>query len=584
MEPIRLVVWDLDGTFWKGTLSEGGIEYIDEHHDIVVALAQRGIMSSICSKNDFVAVKQVLEARGIWRYFVFPSIDWEPKGQRIAALIDAVQLRPPTVLFIDDLPANLAEATHYVPDLQVAGPDFLSLMLNDPRLAGREDADLSRLAQYKILETRQADARAHGRDNRAFLMESRIEVAIDYDIEANLDRAIELINRTNQLNFTKNRLPEDMEAARLALRESINHFDCLSGLVKVRDRYGDYGYVGFFSVQGRHAQAWLKYFCFSCRILNMGVEQWVYRWLKCPELAISGETACDLTADRGALDWIAVADGMTSPDLGAPPKILDRLVLRGGCDLDAMSHYLRGLADEFYVELNTAREGRQFRIDNAMFLNLLFEEMPGPVRDALTSIGYVPGDWTSGLSLPVAPGSRTVWVFSFWTDSFVYLYKHKELALVMPFLMEDDPHALCDVTFLTEDDAKNYLKSDANRRAFQALKDNFWGIGPAFEELVQQALVKLLKAAHGRATVIVVLAPETWRELESGRVVPRPMEARFNNWLRAGLSGKPDVHLVEFGDFVPAEAAYAELFHYDRLVYMRAAEHIAGVIKARFGG
>jgi predicted enzyme involved in methoxymalonyl-ACP biosynthesis len=28
-EPIRLVVWDLDDTFWHGTLAEGGIrEYV----------------------------------------------------------------------------------------------------------------------------------------------------------------------------------------------------------------------------------------------------------------------------------------------------------------------------------------------------------------------------------------------------------------------------------------------------------------------------------------------------------------------------------------------------------------------------
>jgi predicted enzyme involved in methoxymalonyl-ACP biosynthesis len=48
-EAIRLVVWDLDETFWRGTVTEGGItEYIQAHHDIVIELARRGIMSSIC--------------------------------------------------------------------------------------------------------------------------------------------------------------------------------------------------------------------------------------------------------------------------------------------------------------------------------------------------------------------------------------------------------------------------------------------------------------------------------------------------------------------------------------------------------
>jgi predicted enzyme involved in methoxymalonyl-ACP biosynthesis len=52
-DPVRLVVRDLDETFWRGTLVEGGIrEYERAHHEIVVELARRGILSSLCSKND----------------------------------------------------------------------------------------------------------------------------------------------------------------------------------------------------------------------------------------------------------------------------------------------------------------------------------------------------------------------------------------------------------------------------------------------------------------------------------------------------------------------------------------------------
>jgi hypothetical protein len=66
-EAVRVVVWDLDDTFWHGTLSEGGIgEYVREHHNTVIELARRGILSSICSKNDFVAVEQVLRQEGLW--------------------------------------------------------------------------------------------------------------------------------------------------------------------------------------------------------------------------------------------------------------------------------------------------------------------------------------------------------------------------------------------------------------------------------------------------------------------------------------------------------------------------------------
>lgn len=62
-EPIRLVIWDLDETFWRGTLTEGGIsEYVREHHDTVIELARRGI-TSICSKNDHSTEREATPRR-----------------------------------------------------------------------------------------------------------------------------------------------------------------------------------------------------------------------------------------------------------------------------------------------------------------------------------------------------------------------------------------------------------------------------------------------------------------------------------------------------------------------------------------
>ena len=106
-EAVRLVIWDLDDTFWRGTLTEGGIrEYVRNHHQIVIELAQRGIMSSICSKNDPANVLPILRNEGILDYFIFPSISWAAKGPRLAQLVATLGLRPPTVMFIDDNPTR----------------------------------------------------------------------------------------------------------------------------------------------------------------------------------------------------------------------------------------------------------------------------------------------------------------------------------------------------------------------------------------------------------------------------------------------------------------------------------------------
>ena len=56
---IKLVIWDLDDTFWKGTLSEGPIVSIAENIQLVRDLTDRGIVNSICSKNDYKLYKNL---------------------------------------------------------------------------------------------------------------------------------------------------------------------------------------------------------------------------------------------------------------------------------------------------------------------------------------------------------------------------------------------------------------------------------------------------------------------------------------------------------------------------------------------
>jgi FkbH-like protein len=117
---VKLVIWDLDETFWRGTLSEGGIDPISENIALVRELVDRGIMCSICSKNDLSAARAKLEALGVWESFVFPHIDWTPKGQAIAKIIADMGLRAENVLFLDDNQLNLEEARFFNPLLMVA--------------------------------------------------------------------------------------------------------------------------------------------------------------------------------------------------------------------------------------------------------------------------------------------------------------------------------------------------------------------------------------------------------------------------------------------------------------------------------
>jgi FkbH-like protein len=577
MEPIRLVIWDLDGVFWQGTLAEEGMTPRPEAIAAVKALAARGIISSICSKNDFAAAEAALRAQGVWEYFVFPSIDWTPKGARIAGLVEAVQLRAPTVLFIDDLPANLAEAQASVPGLQVASEALVPHLLSHPLLRGKDDAALTRLNQYRLLQTRHQAAARAGDDHLAFLRQSGIRVVIDYDVERNIDRAVELINRTNQMNFTKARLPEEPEAARAALRELIARFDAVAGLVRVADRYGDYGVVGLYVGRIWYGVRTLSHFCFSCRVLGMGVEAFVHRRLGRPALEVRGEVVGDPFAE---VDWITEVKGLETP-VPAVPRGVDRLILRGGCDLMAMSHYLAPVAAHSHTEVNLRRADRPFRLDHSLVLQHVFTP-PTPERQAaLAEIGYVPADWTSELAVR-RPGERQVWVLSFWTDDFARVYRHKRTGLVMPFLAQFDARATEDLTTYSEEAMRGIMTAPENFSAWEALCRDWVCEGTLTQAQLTPVIVRLMAAAHAQgAMVVIMLGPETWRYSLEAPPHPRPQAAQVNEWLRAAAH---DAVFVDLRDFMAPDTAYPDMLHYDRQVYQRGAAHIAGLIAQRFGG
>lgn len=339
---VKLVVWDLDETFWKGTLSEEGIAPIQAHIDMVRTLVDRGIMCSICSKNDFDQARDALIELGIWDMFVFPHIAWSPKGQAIEKMVRDMGLRDENVLFLDDNHLNLEEAQFFNKSLMaVEATGDMTGLLALPQLKGKDDSGHSRLKQYKVMEQKQSEQAETGLSNTEFLKQSDIKIRIITDIENHMDRVLEILNRTNQLNFTKVRANTDAERADLDALLAVSGMH--AGLIEVQDRYGDYGIVGFFCVRTKFSGTTVHHLAFSCRTLNMGVEQWVWDYLGRPEFDIAGPVAGDLATPE-KVDWITE---VTDFDTGENELEERRLCLVGGCDLLQVSFYCGTNRDEF---------------------------------------------------------------------------------------------------------------------------------------------------------------------------------------------------------------------------------------------
>lgn len=291
---IKVVIWDLDETFWTGTIDNGDIPVIPESNiKLVKALTDHGIVNAICSKNEKKKVEAILKEHGLWELFVFPSIDWSAKGTRIKGMLEDMGLRPVNALFIDDNHLNLEEAEFCVPGLITAYPDVIEPLYEELLSSDlKEDLSHKRLNQYKVLEIKREDKKNYSTAND-FLMHSNIKVDFHEDCGAEITRIHELVQRSNQLNFTK------IRSSKEEIDEILDNPAYHCGTVWVSDRFGDYGMVGFYAVKDGKA----VHFLFSCRTIGMGIEQYVYQKLGCPEIDIVGEVISELGSSE-SLAWI----------------------------------------------------------------------------------------------------------------------------------------------------------------------------------------------------------------------------------------------------------------------------------------
>jgi FkbH-like protein len=570
-EAIRLVIWDLDDTFWEGTLSEGPVTPVLEHISLVRTLNERGIINSICSKNDFAAVKTLLENLGLWDEFVFPEIAFAPKGEAIVRIVENVQLRPETVLFIDDNPVNLNEALYYNPKLNVADPSIIPAMLSDARFAGKPDVQKTRLARYKVLEQKASEKVAAKGDNLQFLRDSKIRISFHDDIEAEFPRIHDLVNRTNQLNFTKNRWPEDIEAARAVYHEEQHrNFVSYGAYVKVSDRYGDYGICGFYFVIMDVCQ----HFLFSCRSMNMGVEQFVWNRLRRPQINIQGEVISDLNMD---VDWITVAADADADDGKASEADNLTICIRGACDMWMISNFLRTRANTI-EELTYAWEG--WEICSLPRIVALHDELQSPANQEI--IKRLPGMPPNRFATDVIDGRSDAYVLSFSQESFHGLYRSRSTGMILPmghFSIGHMQAVKTDYTSVPYSDIETYGTIGISAAQWQFFQQEFEFVGGFSEAIFTADIEKVfaILAAHRKPVIIIGLNHSVGTDtsiLEFFGIINRIVQPRAAHF---------GFHYLDSRDFVRGHDDLAPdgMFggpHYARKVYAALADAILGYL------
>jgi FkbH-like protein len=560
--PLKLVIWDLDDTLWRGTLSEQEVELDENRAEIVRSLNRRGIVNSICSKNDLQAARERLQRESLWEQFVFPSIDWSPKGRRVAQLIEDMQLRAANVLFVDDNVGNLQEARYFAPELQIAPPELLAELLSLPQAQGKDDRALSRLEQYRVLERKLSDRDRAAGSNEDFLRSCDIRIELAVPTAQDVGRLRELVNRSNQLNFTKSRFAEQELQALLAAENGRK-----TGYVRVHDRYGDYGVCGFYSLHEDR----LTDFVFSCRILHMGVEQWLYEHLGRPALTVVGEVASSVPSQT-PVDWITQVESsraMESAATGARSKSSSsRVLLKGGCDLFLLNGFLGGaIKTEFTYSSDT---GAEVHADHTEILRRSSRAVVAEFGEVIDRLPFLDRA-AYGSRIVRRPKSFGTLIFSVLMDYTQGLYRFRETDFVVPYGQHDE-----DAT-----DRANWSKLEerwgnggVDTPFLEWFAENFNYEGALSADRFKENIRWLAEQLPEGSRMVLINGAEVAGA--SAAEVDREVHHRqMNRALEEAVAGLPNATICDVRQFIRSpEDLKDNIRHYTRESYLHMAESL----------
>ena len=271
-EFVKCIAWDLDNTLWRGILTEDGAERLQLNEQavtIIKELDKRGVLHTILSKNDFDNAWPVMERFDIAQYFLHPHINWEPKSNNLREIAKMLNIGVDSVAFIDDSAFERAEVGENIPEVRVFSELQIGALLTLSEFNPPVSVESSerRLSYRNEISRKQAEHEfVNGYID--FLKSCNIRLELFYPMSQNeIERCVELIQRSNQLNLTGKRY------SREAFSDLIGIADNMPLAVSCNDRFGSYGIVAFLVIGIDCDRVRILEFAISCRVAKKKCEQ-----------------------------------------------------------------------------------------------------------------------------------------------------------------------------------------------------------------------------------------------------------------------------------------------------------------------
>jgi FkbH-like protein len=292
--PKKVLVLDLDNTLWGGVVGETGPlgvaicetpegEAFRAFQRHVKGLSQRGVVLAVASKNNPADAREpfVQNSEMVLKLEDFAGFEasWDPKATSLVRLAESLRLGLDSFVFFDDNPAEREHIRQALPEVDVVDvPEEPALYVRALEAGLWFEAvtqtaeDAARAAQYQAEAGRRGAEAAFGSLD-AYLASLEMRATIRPVGEADLDRVVQLIGKTNQFNLTTRRHGPD------AVRTLLADPRTVALTVRVADRFGDHGLVavlfgvpeetaGYEAAQTLRVDTWLM----SCRVIGRTVE------------------------------------------------------------------------------------------------------------------------------------------------------------------------------------------------------------------------------------------------------------------------------------------------------------------------
>jgi FkbH-like protein len=285
----KLVILDLDDTLWGGIVGDVGWEklrlgghdpageaFVDFQRSLK-ALSRRGVILGVVSKNEADVALEAIDRHpemvlrrsdlAGWR------INREDKARNIVNLVHELNLGLESVVFIDDSAVERARVRESLPEVLVpewpADSMLYSRALADLRCfewPALTAEDAARTEMYNSERTRTELLERIGSVDE-WLKSLQLRVEVEEVGGANLERVVQLLNKTNQMNLATRRFSDGEFRAWLAGQGR------RSWCFRVIDRLGDSGITGLLSVEQVRDAAVIRDFVLSCRVMGRKIEE-----------------------------------------------------------------------------------------------------------------------------------------------------------------------------------------------------------------------------------------------------------------------------------------------------------------------